>query len=363
MGQEHARSAVELLTANPLSLTIRSMDWGQDSPALLRLLQEQLAPSLDLQRLEWLYRRGPHGKATVWVAAETETGRLVGVAAVFPRRIYFEGGIETGCVLGDFCISAKNRSLGPALRLQRKCLESIGDGGFAVGFDLPSPTMLAIYRRLGCNAGGELVRMTKLLRTDSKFAARTKSKLLARALSMAGNAVLAAERGSSRIRSRDSASIELHTGRFGEKFSELAARVAHRMGNCVERSAEYLNWRYADHPRHSFEVLAARRTDRVEGYLIFQENQNRAAVVDCFSEQPEIRLDLIRALIELALTRGYEAIDAPVFSAHALCDELKGLGFRPRESSPVIFLGRASKGMNSAPTDSTWLLLDGDREG
>lgn len=344
-----------------MNLVIRPAQWDKDGPALLSLLQEQLSASIDQRRFNWLYKLGPHGEAAVWVAVDAETERLVGAAAAFPRRMYFNGGIEAGCVLGDFCISPEHRSLGPALRLQRKCLESVGDSGFAVGFDLPSTSMLAIYRRLGMSAEGELVRMTKLLRTDAKFATRTKSRLLARTLSAAGNAVLSVQRGWSRLRS--GASIERHGERFGEEFSALAARVAGRLGNCVERSANYLNWRYADHPQQRFEVLAARRGGSLEGYLVFQQNQNRAAVVDCFGEEPEVRKDLIRSLAESARSRGCEAIDVPVLSAHALCNELKSLGFRPRESSPVIFLGRASKGMKGASTDSTWFLVDGDREG
>lgn len=58
---------------------------------------------------------------------------------------------------------------------------------------------------------------------------------------------------------RNGLSVSLHDGRFGEEFSDLARKVGNRCGACVQRTADYLNWRYLANPLYSYEVLAARR--------------------------------------------------------------------------------------------------------
>lgn len=340
-----------------MSFIVRPAEWMTDGDALLKLLQENLSGSIDRRRFDWLYRECPGGEAVVWLAVQEGDGRLVGAAAAFPRRMNIAGQIKTGCVLGDFCISRDYRSLGPALQLQRKCLEAVMNGPFSAGYDLPSTSMLAIYRRLGIKTEGRLVRMTKLLRSNAKIAARVRSRLLARGLSTVANAVLSA-RTSSKLKS--GATIESHDGRFGPEFTNLAARGANRLGMSVERSADYLNWRYLDHPQHKYEILTARRGARLQGYLVFLQQGTAANVVDCFAETAEVRGDLIRGVVNLQQTRKGESVNMAVLESHSLCAELRDLGFRSRESVPAVFL--EPKRTSSAAAGTEWYLLDGDRE-
>jgi len=339
-----------------VKLVVRPAEWENDSGPLLKLLQEQLSPSIDRRRFDWLYKLCPSGEARVWVAVDPHSGKLAGAAAAFPRRIRVGDRVEAGCVFGDFCVSPEHRSLGPAIQLQRKCLDSVVNGEFAAAYDLPSANMLAVYRRLGTAPGGQLVRMTKLLRSNAKIATKVKPRLLAQGLSVAANAVLSLKRGSQQ--SRAGATLQKHTGRFGSEFTDLALRIGNRLGNCVERSAEYLNWRYADHPQQQYEVLTAHRHGLLEGYLIFQIRGTDANVVDWFGDPADLRADLVRGLISASQSRKFEAIHFPILSSHQVFDELIALGFRPRESSPVVFVRPA----DAPQTNTAWLLLDGDRE-
>lgn len=345
-----------------MNVILRAGQLDKESVPLLSLLQKQLSVAIDRRRMDWLYRLCPHGEAKVWVAEEEDSGRLVGAAAVFPRRINLAGSTGNGFVLGDFCVSADHRSLGLAIRLQRKCLESVQDGTFAAGYDLPGKSMMAVYSRLGSPPGGEMVRMVKLLRADGKIAGKVKSKILARALSNAANAVLAFQRGSSPQR-KSGASFELQQGRCGEEYTDLAHSVGARLGVCVDRSAEYLNWRYFDHPHQKYEILAARRQGRLVGYVTFQQEGIKACIVDWFGREPgDLHRDLLRGMMTLVKSRGCESIQGHVLASHPYRSDLQSLGFRPRESSPVVFLGPPAQ--QSATTgNNNWLLMDGDREG
>lgn len=344
-----------------MSVIIRPAEVDREAAGLLSLLQRELSPSVDESRLNWLYRACPHGEAKVWVAAEEDSGRLVGTAAVFPRKIKVGSAEESGFVFGDFCVSAEHRSLGLAVRLQRRCLEEVKRAGFVAGYDLPSNSMLAVYRRLGQEPSNKLVRMVKLLRTGSWITTKVKSRTFAKVLSPAADTLLRVRRGSLRMRS--GVTVEVHNQRFGEEYTELARHIGAGLGACIERSAEYLNWRYLDHPGHKYQALAARRAGRLEGYLIFRCEGGTAMIVDWFGKEPvELRKDLVRGLIALVQPQGSERVQACVLPSHPYHDDLCSLGFRPREASPVMFFCSSEGSPDEHKAQASWLLMDGDRE-
>src|SRR6202040_2704600 len=101
--------------------------YESDARELIDTLQTNL-PHLPHARLfPWLYLHNPEGRALTWIATDSETGRIIGVAAAFPRRVYCDGQEMRSYVLGDFCIDAGYRSLGLALTLQRACLDGLSD--------------------------------------------------------------------------------------------------------------------------------------------------------------------------------------------------------------------------------------------
>jgi GNAT superfamily N-acetyltransferase len=345
----------------PMSVILRAGDLDRDAAPLLKLLQVQLSGSMDLSRFDWLYRKCPHGNAQVWLAAEADSGRLVGSAAVFPRKINLPQGESQGFVLGDFCVSAAQRSLGLAIRLQRKCLETVQNGTFSAGFDLPSRTMLAVYRRLGLVPRMELIRMVKLLRADRKIASKIKNKTVSRVLGGAANTLLALNPRSSRMKS--GVTIATQEGRCSEEYTALSREVGGRLGICVDRSADYLNWRYFEHPYNKYEFLAARYRGQLKGYLVFLEDDAKATIVDWFGhENRDLRMDLIRCLVVLLKQRGCESVQASILASHPCCEELKALGFRFRDSSPLISLRQTGRKPGSEDGNENWLLMDGDRE-
>src|SRR5271165_555628 len=85
-----------------------------ERPIIDFLLQNHSANS-NLARFRWLYQSNPDGVPRVSLMHDSETGALIGVAAAFPRRVYVEGSQQTAWVLGDFCVSSRQRSLGPVV--------------------------------------------------------------------------------------------------------------------------------------------------------------------------------------------------------------------------------------------------------
>jgi GNAT superfamily N-acetyltransferase len=340
-------------------ISIRQANLESDRGLLIDAIRRWLAPQSDERRFDWLYLKGPHGKATAWIATDAADGRLVGAAAAFPRRMYADNAATVGCVLGDFFVASEYRSLGPAVQLQRACLGSVGSQTFALGYDFPAMTMLPVYKRLAKSPEDKLVRLAKPLRADRKIRERVKMPLLADGLALAANTVLRSiDRNST---NGHSCEISLLDGPCGQEFTALASAIGSQYGICTERSADYLNWRFRNHFSRHYELLTARRENRLVAYLVYAHDSEDAEIADLFGvNEPNVLTGLIAAAVARLREKNVVTVNAPLLASHPWVPLFQKLGFRERDACPVI----THHAMNgSSPSNGQhWFLMQGDRE-
>lgn len=346
-----------------MGIAIRRLVLEPERQLLIDFLYRHLTPQSTERRFAWLYLENPSGHAQVWVAENLETREVVGASTVFPRCLYVNGRETHGFVLGDFCIHPEYRSLGPAVRLQRACLEEMSPEIRTLGYDLPGDRMLPVHRRLGTTPQDRLVRFAKPLRVNRKVAEKISMKSLARGLSSIGNKAL---KWRDAMRAFSGAhEIAWHRGPCGEEFSTVAARVsADYQGVITARTAAYLNWRYLSHPLRHFEILTARRQGVLAGYLILTREAEDASIVDLFGiEDCELLSSLLAHAVEFLRGLGVVTVSAHVLATHPWTRLFSRLGFEPRDSCPVVFYPSRSQVVADREASATdWFLMDGDRE-
>jgi hypothetical protein len=244
------------------------------------------------------------------------------------------------------------------VQLQRACLADMDSGSLALGYDFPSASMLAVYKRLRVEPSERMVRLALPLRADRKIAEKVKVLPVARGLSATANLLLRL-RGPSR-RGKSSAEISCQEESCGEEFSLLAKQVSECYGVCVERAADYLNWRFLAHLHSRHEMLTARREGDLVAYLIFTQTDEDASIVDLFGfEDTEVLGSLVAHAVDLLRQRGVFTVSASVLASHPRRALFESLGFRARESVPVLLYGA---GKNLAGANPSWFLMDGDRD-
>jgi hypothetical protein len=345
-----------------MKATIRLADLEADRGPLISVFREHLDPQFDERRFDWMYFQGPHGRARVWVSEDEASKRIVGAAAAFPRQMYFRGAKIRSYVLGDFCIHPTFRTLGPALQLQRACLDGISAESGTVWYDFPSEAMTAVYRRLGIAPQTQHVRLTKVLRADRILARKLKSGPAQRFIGRVANSALRA-RESLRRRGR-AVQVTRHQGTCGDEFSQLAQQARKPDEICVANSAEYLNWRFLFHPFQQFDILTARSENTLVGYVILARHRDDARIVSLRSlDDEQIATDLILAALDSMHAVGVVNVNASLLTSDPRVPIFVKLGFRPRESRPVAlskFSFPDSAGKQTTLTD--WHLMDGDRD-
>jgi hypothetical protein len=342
-----------------MPLQIRRAELEGDRSEIIGLIRRYLAPTSDERRFAWLYCDSPHGIARAWLACDETSGTAVGMAAAFPRQMYFDGDKRIGLVLGDFCMSEKYRSIGPALSLQRACLEGIGEVPFAFCYDFPSLSMMAIYKRLGIQQTGRLVRWAKPLRAERKLESIVRVKPVAKGLGAVANLALAYRgwEGGSNV-----CDLVLQGGPCGEDFNAFDREMCWRRGIFTARTADYLNWRYIANPIVSHEILQARRAGALIGYAVFTRNGEQAGIVDLDAiEEPAVVAKLLAGVVALVRKDGVAVVSLVAGNSHPYSAVFERAGFRQREASPVVVFTPPGSSGRSA-TFAALRLMQGERD-
>lgn len=355
------RSLGQNFQVRAMSLRIRRANLDTDRLALIELFREQLTPRSDAARFNWLYCDGPFGEALAWVTYDEATAEIVGAAAAFPRRIYFESEVRMGLVLGDFCMKERFRSLGPSLQLQRVCVGAIETTPFEFFYDFPSLSMMAIYKRLGYTRTGSFVRWAKPLRIESKLEPLIRSKRLAKGVGAVANAVLARRGWKGSLASCE---IEPHQGLCGEEFTALDTRLRPQSGIKTVRTAQYLNWRYLTNSDSRHDILTARRDGQLIGYVVCTKNPEDAAVVDLCSaaNEPGVIARLLGAAVEKYRVSGAATVSLNAGDAHPWQGIFERAGFRRREISPLVACGRLKDASSGNWFQQNWQVMRGERD-
>lgn len=342
-----------------MNFNIQEADLSKDQNLIIETLRKYLTPQSDLKRFQWLYCNNPYGKARVWFIFDSRNFIAIGLCAAFPRSVWVESNESLGWVLGDFCLNSQYRSLGPALALQRACLKGLEQESNTFFYDFPSNVMMAIYRRMGIKAFGEFVRLAKPLRIDRKVQQFFGKGLFSKVLSHGGNLILKTK--NSKAKALEAVTFDFHCSDFNEEFTEFDKDTSRPSRCSLQRSANYLNWRYSVNPFYTFEVLTARVNKVLQGYVIFTRADGEGTIFDirCISDDKLISA-LINQVTNFLREEEIITINFPILKSHPWLTLFEGLGFIVREKIPVV--------MGSYPNDEllndmgSWFLLHGDRD-
>jgi hypothetical protein len=342
-----------------MAVEIRCASLESAKSDLIPLFKRHLSADFDEQRFDWLYKGNPVGPARAWLAHDAECGTIVGAAAAFPRRFWFDGQRKTGWVLGDFCLVEGHRSLGPALQLQRACLGA-NEAPCDFCYDFPSRAMMAVYKRLGTGQTSALVRWAKPIRIEERLQPFVRSKHLAKALGGIGNVIL-----KTRGWKGKSAACEIarQEGPCGEEFTVLDRELGSKGGVRAEKTAEFLNWRFLGRSNPAHEIFTARREGSFIGYVVLRNEREDARIVDFASlEGP----DVIAALLDAAVNRlrecGAKTANLAAADSHPCSKVFEQAGFSRRETSPVIVVVRNNAGVSTDCFQTNCYLMEGDRD-
>ena len=318
---------------------------SQDRAEMIDVLNRNFGPGQEA-RFDWRHIRNPAGESWSWFLYDKNSLATVAMATVFPRTMRVDGTIVRGGQVGEFAVDVKYRSLGPAVRLQRSTLEPVDRGEIALCYDCPPHDEgMATFVRLGMPANCEVYRYAVRFRSDEYFANRVGKGAWTKPVVATANLLI-------RLRSRNRATknieVQKHIGLFSDEFSHLD-EIACTSGSVrSSRTAEVLNWRYAQDPiagagssddmAGKYQILAARRGGELLGFAVFLVQPDGAAsLIDLFGIDSErVGLELLDAVLDSCRSAGASSFFGLCSEQSELKPLFATLGFRRRERSARV---------------------------
>ncbi|MHC4663836.1 MAG: hypothetical protein ACYS8W_19410 [Planctomycetota bacterium] len=133
------------------------------------------------------------------------------------------------------------------------------------------------------------------------------------------------------------------TENFGPEIDEFWNSQRTLFPMVIDRSADYLNWRYAAKPGNTYRryVIKYRLSGRIAGFAVSDHDKSKGRILELYiSSNEKGALNKILALIEYHLRfdgAGEAEIWYPAWAP--LADELKAAGYQPSEHKEGMVLG------------------------
>jgi GNAT superfamily N-acetyltransferase len=297
-----------------MSYHVIPMRLEEHRSALLRLWRNFESPCMDAaadRRLEWLYRQNPLGPARTWLAVESGGDEVIGCGSVCPAQKYVRGRLARIGITVDFAVEPGHRSAGAAVAIQRALTRECRSVGFDALIGKPNRKAIPVFTRVGYRPIGDCRNWVKAL----DVAAGSGSRL-------------------------DGCFVEELVSAADRRFDELWDRGKSRCRIVGEKTAAYLNWRYAAFAETGYGLYCVvdRDDQRLEGYIVFARMDKGAFIAECFAD------DLMgRSLQPLLLgfaarmrAEGHEWIALSYLGDPSFEDRLMALGFLPRQRTHAV---------------------------
>lgn len=218
---------------------------------------------------DWLYRRNPYGLARCWVVIDRASGRLVGNTAAWPWPMARGAQLVEGAQSGDWVIAPRWQRQGiSGLRAEVRRSHPWNNKVTVLSWPNEKSRGSGIKRDLSADILGPVPKAVLPLNTTSLLSERGWPALLARA----GGSITDAVRAMWRTVSLGGQSREAITQvrRFDAAFDDVTQRCMAWPGFWSPHDADFLNWRYLDHPAGQYVAFALADSTDLAGYYVLK---------------------------------------------------------------------------------------------
>ncbi len=320
-------------------------------------------------RLRWFYYENPLEPPRTILTTYGEPEEVVGCGSTLPSRIWAMGRMVLAGVQCDFAVMKRHRLGGAAMAIQRALIASSRTVGEAFMLAFPNEKSLPIFKRVGYRIVTQAHGWVKPLRSYTKLRDHVNIPLVAKAASIVLDAALGVA---------DFFRSLPHAGRYrgelldraDERFDALWERCRDQRAITGDKTAAFLNWRYADFKsiRHRFFVLTDKRTNQMAGFVVFAVEGGRVFIHNLFAADMTSTLDAL--LLKFAATMrkaGCISLFVSYAGQSSFSQRLERLLFRPsdhRERNLALFVDEAKDPARAAYLldPANWLLFEGEMD-
>jgi len=336
-----------------------------DEEQILTLFHRNF-PKIPRQKADWQweYEQNPFGAPIIALAKEGP--KVVAQEAFYCVPMKAGEQRVAGAQSIDTMTDAAYRGQGIFKRLALMTLEVGKERQLSLFYGFPNKSSYNGYvNRFGWTDVGHIPRWVKVLDLSSALRARLKSPLFCRLLGTLALPILRLYfRGSQQ---RDANFHLERVIRFGEETDVLWQGLRSRFAFAVERSSQYLNWRYIDHPSAGYQGFFLKQEKRICGFAVVrlaELDYRLGSIGELFVEQwdPKKASIFLRLLLDQLRAQKAAIVATWTLPHSPLISALRNNGFRLRSThQPLIAISPDG----SIPSErltrlNDWYITSGD---
>lgn len=338
---------------------------------LLRLWIENMSDSkiseIATARMRWLYENNPIGPPKTILSTYGEPPEVIGCGSTLSQRIWAMGKMVMAGIQCDFAVTKRHRIGGAAVAIQRALVAASRGQAFLLAF--PNEKSLPIFKRIGYRVVTEAQGWVKPLRSFAKLESYINNPVAARAASVLVDAGLRTADVVRSLRFRTRYRSEI-LDRADARFDALWERARGQHLISSDKTAEFLNWRYADFPsiHHRFFALTDRRTEQLAGFVVFAVESDKVFIHNLLAVDLANLLDPLLLAFSAAMRRaGHVSIFISFAGQPSFSQRLERLWFRRsahRERNLAVFVdGETDPRFAAYLLDpANWLIFEGEMD-
>ncbi|MBT9145097.1 MAG: hypothetical protein DDT42_00967 [candidate division WS2 bacterium] len=310
----------------------------------------------------WKYQDNPFGKPLILVAVKEE--KIVGQEALWPMPLSVDGVNQLSFQSVDSMVHPDYRGRGIFNNLITRSMEECSTLTSPIVFGFPNRSSHKIYTKFGWLSGGSFHRFIKILNWQDVFNSRITAKYLKWASNLAGFVVSTAVSRFSEKRKIKGVEVkeELEPLKI---FEEIWLEYYQQSGKptAINKSLEYLNWRYKNKPGSNCIFLSLRYKASTLGFGVIKKDtygvMKRVSLGEFVLLDKAFTSGFLSEIFELLKRKECSTFEYNVWNSLELEGILKSLGFiRRSDEPPVIF-----KVFKDFPADKiNWHISGGDNE-
>jgi hypothetical protein len=335
-----------------MGIIVREAEPRRDREVLLAALLRNRNPNqneLRQARFDWSYFGNPYGEPRAWLVINESSGKIIGMAGAFPRRVMVRGEPVVCWNTGDFSIDREFRTLGVALKLREAEKISVDRREAAFLYCYPMDRMRLVLEKSGHFTLCTVPRHRIILRVDEILERCLGANALSAGLRRLANLFVFGWRGN--VSKSRGLTVHLESEiKFGKEYDELFERVRARHSVITVRDSEFLTWRFLQSPLYRgiriFRLCAG--DGRLRGYAVVDVASGGAKILDFLVDDESLIRALLGGMIRSLRSQGVCRLALRATDSNLVPKELRSFGMVFHDSSD-------SSVMAYAPTNSSWL--------
>jgi hypothetical protein len=345
--------------------SVSDADPQKERAPLQKIWRENLPISCPTEnKYDWFYRQAPHRPDAVFLlTSHSDSGTsVVGCAGFGIRRFWSANQKFSSALMTDLAVDKAHRTLMPALMLARHSQKHVtSDHSFSYGF--PNKLAVGVLLRTGYKKLGQSIRYACVLRYENHLLRYLKIPLLAR---LAGLGPNAARLGL--LAARAMPTLLAYRLRFGRSvdssFDALFDQAKNEYPLVAWRGAEFVRWRFCQHPEYTYEIATLRKqkSQELRAWAAIRTEGPTVFISDVFGHTADLG-KLLDLLLTALILRGKKTVSFRYLGSARILGLFLRRGFVARDvDQDIIFAEGKACPVGIGDNPSGWHITDADED-